>query len=82
MSPPGCAFSPFTVSARSPPATTAFSQGDSVRVLEMTTFGVSFIQSIEAGSSPSGRDAQAGMNPSASLRPSTLQSTGSVSAST
>ena len=81
MSPPGWALSLFTVSARSPPATTAFSQGDSVRVLEITTLGVLFIQSMDSWSSPSGPDAHAGMNPSASLRPSTMQSTGSVSAS-
>ncbi len=81
MSPPGAPLSWFTVSARSPP-TTVLSQGDSVRVLEITTLCVLFILSTDDWSSPSGCAAQCGMNPSARLRPSTMQSTGSVSALT
>jgi hypothetical protein len=53
-----------------------------VSVLEITTLGVLFIQSIDAWSSPSGPDAHAGMNPSASLRPSTMVSTDCMSVST
>lgn len=48
----------------------------------ITTLGVSFILSIEAWSSPSGPASQAGMNPSASLRPSTMVSTGVQMSST
>lgn len=76
MSPPLRALSSPTVSAGSPFATVAFRQGDSVRVREITTLGVLFIWSIEAWSSPSGPASHAGMKPSASLRPSTIVSTG------
>jgi hypothetical protein len=63
------------VPARSPPATVALSHGDSVRLLETTTFGVLFMKSIACWGSPGGPACHAGMKPSASLRPSTIRST-------
>ena len=75
MLPPEEDLSPFTTSAGSPPTTVAFFHGDSDRLFERTTLGVLFIWSIDAWSSPGGPDSQAGMNPSASLRPSTIVST-------